>query len=175
MTTRSLLWMIGVAFVLHEAEEWNLVPWLTAHFEPAPEFSSAEARTLLVLFAFLGFSFTAIALLFLSLRGALFALLPLFVGVVLGNALTHVVWLFHFGAYAPGVLTSAFLLIPLIGLLVHRVLRERLVPAVFVLMLLGAALVQPLGAALSGSTMGGPQLALQRFGARLAGWLGAAG
>jgi len=171
LSTQSLLWLIGIAFVLHEAEEWNLVGWMTTHFEPAPRFADREARTLLVLFSLLGISFTAVALRFLSQRAALFALLPLFVGVLLGNALTHVYWLFLFGTYAPGVLSSAFLLLPLIGVLVHRVLRERLVPAVFVWVLLALALLQPVGAAVAGSTLAGPQLALQGFGARLGGWL----
>lgn len=31
---RTILWLISVAFVLHEAEDWNLVSWLAANFEP---------------------------------------------------------------------------------------------------------------------------------------------
>ncbi len=170
-SVRTVLWLIGFAFVLHEAEEWNLVPWLAAHFEPQPEFSDRDARTLLVLFAALGIGFTAFALRRLSSRGALLALLPLFVGIVLGNAVTHIVWAISFRGYAPGVVTSAFLLVPLILYLVVRVLRERLVPPGFVALLLVVAAIQPLGAALAGSTMSGPHLALQRLGARLGAWL----
>ena len=168
---RRVLWLIGLAFVLHEAEEWNLVSWLQAHFEPSPQFTDREARTLLVLFALLGISFTALSIRLLSLRAALFALLPLFIAVVFGNALTHIFWLFYFQTYAPGVLTSAFLLVPLTLCLIRGVLRERLVPAVYVWFLLALSLLQPLGAAAAGSTLSGPQLALQQFGARLAGWL----
>ena len=168
---RRLLWLIGLAFVLHEAEEWNLVPWFQANFEPAPQFNDREARTLLVLFAFLGISFTALSIRLLTLRTALFALLPLFVSVILGNALTHVFWLFYFKTYAPGVLTSALLLVPLTLCLIRSVLQERLVPPAYVWVLLALALLQPAGAAAAGSTLSGPQLAFQRLGARLAGWL----
>jgi multisubunit Na+/H+ antiporter MnhE subunit len=99
------------------------------------------------------------------------ALLPLFVAVVLGNALTHIVWLFHFRTYAPGVVTSALLLAPLTVYLIHRVLRERLAPRAYVWALTGLALLQPLGAVAAGSSLSGSQLALQRLGMRLSQWL----
>lgn len=168
---RRVLWLIGFAFVLHEAEEWNLVSWFQVNFEPPPEFTDREARTLLVLFALLGISFTAFSIRLLSQRAALFALLPLFVAVVFGNALTHILWLFYFQTYAPGVFTSALLLVPLTLYLVRRVLSERLVPSTYVWSLLALALLQPAGAAVSGSTLSAPQLTFQRFGARLAEWL----
>ena len=168
---RDVLWLVGLAFVLHEAEEWNLVSWFQANFEPPPQFTDREARTLLALFALLGISFTALSIRLLSLRAALYALLPLFVAVVLGNALTHIFWLFYFQTYAPGVLTSAFLLVPLTLYLVRGVLQERLVSSVYVWLLLGLALLQPIAAAAAGSILSGPQLAFQQFGTRLAGWL----
>jgi hypothetical protein len=104
----------------------------------------------------------------LSARAALLALLPLFVAVFLGNALTHVFWLFYFEAYAPGVLTSAFLLLPLTLYLIHGVLRDRLVPALYVWSLVALAVIQPAVAFAAGSTLSGPQLAFQRLGAQLA-------
>jgi len=165
---RTLLWVIGAAFVLHEFEEWNLVSWLAANFEPEPAFSDRDARTLLALFASLGFAFTALSASLLSIRGALFAVLPLFIAVFLGNALTHIAWAVYFQGYAPGVATSALLLVPLIFYLLARALQERLVPLWFAAPLLVLAAVQPIGAILSGRTLSGPQLSLQHFGT----WLG---
>ena len=175
LSTRRVLWLIGLAFVLHEAEEWNLVSWFQANFEPPPQFNDREARTLLVVFALLGISFTGLSIRLLSLRGALFALLPLFVAVVLGNALTHIFWLLYFRTYAPGVLTSVFLLVPLTLYLIRGVLRERLVPPSYVWSLVALALLQLVGAAAAGSSLSGPQLAFQRLGARIAEWLWEAG
>lgn len=166
-----LLWLLAASFALHEAEEWNLVSWQRAHFTPPPLFDDLAARSLLLLFALLGISFTALSVRLLGSRSALIALLPLFVAVVFGNALTHVFWLFYFDAYAPGVATSALLLVPLTLHLVHRVLRERLVPSGYVWALVGLALLQPLGAAVAGSTLSPPQLALQRLGMRLSQFL----
>ena len=163
-----ILWFLGIAFVFHELEEWHIVSWQQANFEPPPQFTDREARTLLIVFALLGFSFTAICNWLLSLHAAVVALLPLFVAIILGNALTHIFWLFYFQAYAPGVVTSAFLLVPLTLLLVREVLQEHLVPTAYVWMLLALAVLQPVSAAVSGSTLSGPQLALQRFGAQLA-------
>lgn len=167
-TIRRVLWLLGFAFVLHEAEEWNLAPWLQANFEPAPQLSDRGARTLLVLFALLGVSFTALSIRLMSLRGALFALLPLFVAVVLGNALTHIFWLFHFQTYAPGSLTAALLLVPLTIYLVRRVLQEGLVPPAYVWLLVAIAFIQPVGAAMAGSRLSGPQLVLPPLGETLA-------
>jgi hypothetical protein len=171
VSIRQLLGLLAVAFALHEAEEWNLVAWERAHFAPAPAFDELAARTLLVLFALLALSFTAAALRFLTLRGAVIALLPLFLAVVLGNAFTHVFWLFYFAGYAPGVVTAGLLLIPLALLLTHRVLRERIVPRPYVWALLALAALQPLGAAAAGASLSGSQLALQRLGMELARWL----
>jgi hypothetical protein len=163
-----ILWLLGTAFVLHELEEWNIVAWQQANFEPPPQFTDREARTLLILFAFLGFSFTAMCNWLLSFRKALVVLLPLFVAIILGNALTHIFWLFYFEAYAPGVVTSVLLLVPLTVLLVHGVLREHLVATPYVWTLVAMAALQPVSAAIAGGTLSGPQLALQRFGAQLA-------
>ena len=121
--------------------------------------------------AVLGISFTALSVRLLSLRAALLALLPLFVAVVFGNALTHIFWLCYFQTYAPGVLTSALLLVPLTLYLIRGVLQERLVSSTYVWSLLGLALLQPVAAAAAGGTLSGPQLAFQRLGARFAGWL----
>lgn len=168
---RSLLWLLAVSFALHEAEEWNLVRWEQANFTPAPLFDDLAVRTLLVLFTLLALSFTALSVRFLSLRGALFALLPLYLTIVLGNALTHVFWLFYFESYAPGVVTSGLLLAPLTLYLAYRVLRERLVPRAYVWVLLCLAMLQPLGAAAAGASLTRSQLALQRFGMHLSRWL----
>ena len=168
---RRILWLLGLAFVLHEAEEWNLVSWFELNFEPSPQFTDREARTLLAIVALLGISFTALSIRLLNLRAAVFALLPLFVAVVLGNALTHIFWLFYFQTYAPGVVTSAFLLVPLTLQLIRGVLQERLVPSGYVWLMVALALLQPVAAAAAGNTLSGPQLAFQRLGGRLAGWL----
>jgi hypothetical protein len=148
---RRVLWCLAVAFVLHEAEEWNLGDWERATFTPPPDVSDAELRTLLVAFAALGFGFTALALTRFRPRTALLALLPLYVTVIFGNALTHIHWSVRFGGYTPGVVTAALLLAPLTVALVTLVLRERAAPRAYVAVLLALSLLQPLAAAALGA------------------------
>ena len=158
--------MLAATFALHEAEEWQLVAWLELHFTPAPGFSDLGARTLLVLFAAFAVSFTALSLRFLSDRAAVLALLPLYLSVVLGNALTHLFWVAYFGAYAPGAVTS-LVLVPLAIWVARLCHRERLAPPIYIWGLLGSSLLQPLGAARAGSSLSAMQIWLQGFGDRL--------
>ena len=65
---RRLVWLLPVAFGLHEAEEWNIVPWLQAHFTPRTELTDLGARTLLVLFAALALLYTAAPRLFVAVN-----------------------------------------------------------------------------------------------------------
>ena len=51
-----------------------------------------------------------------------------FVPMVFPNAIQHVYWLFHFGAYAPGVATAVLLLIPITLYLTVRSVREARLP-----------------------------------------------
>ncbi len=148
---RRVLWCLAVAFVVHEAEEWNLGAWERATFTPPPDVSDRELRTLLAVFAALGFGFTALALTRFRPRTALLALLPLYVTVIFGNALTHLYWFFRFGGYGPGVLSAAVLVAPLTLVLVYLVLRDRAAPRAYVTLLLALALLQPLGAASLGA------------------------
>ena len=167
---RRLLWALAAVFAVHEAEEWNLVTWLQAHFTPEPGFTDLGARTLLVLFASLAVSFTVLAARFLSERAAVVALAPLFLSVVLGNALTHLFWCIYFRGYAPGIITS-LALIPLALAFARLTLREHLAPRVYVWVLLGLSLLQPIAAALAGSHLSAQQISLQAWGNRLALWL----
>lgn len=143
---RRLFWCLAVAYVLHELEEWNLGPWERAHFTPPPQISDTALRGLLAAFAALGFGFTALALTRFPPRTALLALLPVFVTVIFGNALTHLYWLAYFRSYGPGMLTAGLLIAPLTLALVTRVVRDRSAPRWYVTALLALALVQPLAA-----------------------------
>jgi hypothetical protein len=106
---RRLVWLLAVAFGLHEAEEWNIAPWFQAHFVPRTELTDLGARTLLVGFTLAALLYTGVASLLLGTRALLLAVLPLFVLAAFGNALTHLFWLCYFGSYAPGVLTAEHL------------------------------------------------------------------
>jgi hypothetical protein len=166
-----LLWVLPLAFAAHELEEWNIAPWLRANFTPATELTDLAARTLLVAFALAALAYTGAVSLLASLRARLWLLLPLFVVVALGNAVQHVYWAASQGAYAPGVITSAFAVVPAVAYVSLRAVRERLLPAWYVGLLHLLALLPVLVAARLGRTLSPEQLALHRTAVRLAAWL----
>jgi uncharacterized membrane protein YfcA len=63
------------------------------------------------------------------------ALLPFFVVLVFGNNLQHVYWTAAFRSYAPGVVTSALLGIPLTILVSRQAVRRGLVSRRYVIAL----------------------------------------
>jgi hypothetical protein len=109
------------------------------------------------------------------MRSTLCAVLPLFIVVGVGNALTHVFWLLYFGSYAPGVATAALVLAPVTVYISLRAVRENLVSRWFVGVLYLLALVPLIAVTRAGSTLTSEQLALHRLGAQLAAWLWGAG
>lgn len=175
LTLTHLLWLLPTTFALHEAEEWNIVPWFQTHFTPQTELTSAGARTLLVAFSLASFLYTAAASRLPSIRLTLFAVLPLFILAGVGNALTHIYWALHFASYAPGVATAALLVIPATLYVSARAVREAAIPLWFVGALYALALAPLVAVARAGSTLTPDQLALHRLGARLGQWLWGAG
>jgi hypothetical protein len=167
---RRLVWLLPLAFALHEVEEWNIVAWFQLHFTPRTELTDAGARTLLVAFSFGAFAYTGLASL-LPTRRMLLAVLGFFIVAGVGNALAHVFWWLHFGAYAPGVATAGLLVIPLTAWISLRAVREEQVSAWIVAALYLLALVPLAGVARAGARLSAEQIALHALGARLGAWL----
>jgi hypothetical protein len=167
---RRLVWLLPLAFALHEAEEWNIVAWFQLHFTPRTGLTDAGARTLLAAFSAGAFAYVGLASL-LPTRAMLHAVLGFFIVAGVGNALTHVFWWLQFGVYAPGVVSAALLVTPLTAWLSLRAVRDGLVSAWTVGGLFVLALVPLAGVARAGSQLTAGQLALHALGARLGAWL----
>ncbi len=86
---RRIVWLAPVAFVFHEAEEWNVIPWYVAQFFPATIPTDLANRTLLVAITLIAFLWTAIACLLPTVRATAYMVLLFFV-LSLGNALQHI-------------------------------------------------------------------------------------
>jgi hypothetical protein len=168
---RRLVWLLPAAFALHELEEWNIVPWFRENFSPQTELTDLGARTLLAAFSLGAFLFTGFAALLPTIRMTLCAVLPLFIVIGVGNALTHVFWLLYFGSYAPGVATAALLVAPVTIYISQRAVWENHVSRWLVGVLYLLALVPLIAVTRAGNTLTPEQLALHRLGAQLAGWL----
>jgi hypothetical protein len=101
----------------------------------------------------------------------LLAVLGFFIVAGVGNALTHVFWWLHFGAYAPGVATAALLVAPLTTWVSLRAVRDGLASAWIVAGLYLLALMPLAGVARAGARLTEEQLALHALAGRLGAWL----
>ena len=166
------IWIFAASYALHEAEEWNSLAWHRRNFldMPADE-TETSLRTFLVLASIAGFIWAAVATVWGNPSVAAFLFLPA-VAIALQNALQHVYWQFSFREYAPGVVTSALLLIPGAIYLAVVAVGQHYVPLWYVV---GLALLVVPGLILTvkaGHRLTQQFHAILRFSIALSRWLG---
>lgn len=120
-----LIWVLPFAYALHEAEEWNILAWYQAYWVNVGDLSDRTVRTWLVFSSLVGLAVTGISALTRSPRIAAHVVLVFF-GFPFLHAFLHLYWVPYFGAYSPGVITSAFLLIPSFVFVAWRALQAQL-------------------------------------------------
>lgn len=161
------LWLFPVAVAIHEAEEWNVVKWYERNYTGLPPMTDKSARLSLAFVTVVGFIWSAVAILTRNPAVAAFVLLPAMTFVFL-NALQHIFWVFYFRQYAPGVITSALLLIPVIGYLTVRAVQQHYAPIWYVIGLIvifvAPGFVQTVRA---GNTITPPMRAIHQVGITL--------
>lgn len=124
---RSVIWLLPAALALHELEEWDIAAWEHAQFLNPSDASSTAVRLTLMLVVAAGVAGTAVWWRFATDRVAAIALLLLFGFAMGGNAIMHVYWQLAWEGYAPGSVTSAFVVLPIIVLVMVHALHHRLV------------------------------------------------
>ena len=162
----SVLWLFPIAFALHEAEEWNIMKWYRWNYTDLPPATDRSARMWIVFISLVGFVWIAIAVLPGSPSVAAFVSLPA-IALAIQNALQHVYWLFYFRQYAPGVVTSALLVIPTSVYIVARAVQQGHIPVWYVAtwaVLIVPGLVQTVRA---GNEMTSPMRAIHDLGIKL--------
>jgi hypothetical protein len=124
----SVLWLLPLAFALHEVEEWNITRWEHRHFVGMPpNATDRSARAWIVFISVVAFAWCAVATLPGDATVAAFVFLPA-IAFVLMNAFQHVYWSLRFRQYAPGIVTSIVLLIPIGLYLANRAVQQGYVP-----------------------------------------------
>jgi hypothetical protein len=123
---RKLIWILPIAWALHEIEEWNIISWYQRHFVNPPEITPLSLFTLLAFSTLMGFVWTFIASRFRNPKVTAWLLLLFFILAAFMNAIQHISWTVMFSAYSPGVLSSVLLIIPSVIYVTWRLLRERL-------------------------------------------------
>jgi len=171
---RRLVWLLPATLLVHELEEWNIMAWYRMEFTPPPATSDSAVHALLVGISLLGAVWTALGCRFRTPKATAYFVLPFFVPFVFANNLQHIYWQVAFGAYAPGVLASAFLNGPAILLVSWHAQRNRLVAGSYLVALYCLSLPLLLQAAQAGRTVPPALLRVHEVGARLAAIFGAA-
>jgi len=166
----TAIWLFPVALALHEAEEWNILGWQQRNFVNLPAKTHASVRTVLVFVILLGFLCTALAAWPNNLTIAAFVLFP-FAAIGFLNALQHLFYTMYFRQYAPGVITSVVLLLPISGYLTARAIQENLVPLVYVVVLMLLVILGLIQTMNAGNTLIPAFRAISHFGMALSKWL----
>jgi len=131
LSFRIVIWILPIAWAFHEMEEWNIISWYQRHFVNPPEMTFLSVLTLLACSSLVGFLWTFIASLFRNSKITAGVLLLFFILVAFMNAIQHISWTVMFFAYSPGVLSSVFLVIPLVIYVTWRVLKKIAVEMVY--------------------------------------------
>jgi hypothetical protein len=162
----SVLWLFPAAFALHEAEEWNIMRWYRCNYADLPPATDRSARTWIVFVSMVGFAWCAVAVLPGSPVVAAFVLLPA-IAIALQNALQHVYWLFYFRQYAPGVVTSVALLIPIGAYIVVRAVQQGYAPIWYVAIWVALSLPGLVQTVRAENKMTPPMRAIHNLGIKL--------
>jgi general stress protein CsbA len=136
-----LIWAVPLFQLVHEVEEWNILRWYRETYVDLPASTNLSVRLWIVVFSLFAYVWTTLSF-FTPNRTAAMVMILLLVAASAQNGLQHVYWLLRFRKYAPGVITSVLLVLPLDGYLTHLMLREDFLPSwlvliVFALMLPG--------------------------------------
>ena len=119
MRIGRLIWATPLVFLIHDAEELaTIAPFLQAHKSQLPAIVQSVADVTTSQFA------VAVVVLFLVIvaaaahgarrarEGALSIFFLLAAGMLVGNAVTHLMQAVYFRGYSPGVLTALLLVLP---------------------------------------------------------------
>jgi hypothetical protein len=133
----NTLWLLLLAFFLHELEEWHITEFERRNFvELPPTATGRSARMWIAFICTVGLVWCAAATLPGIPAVGAWIFLPA-IALMLLNALQHVFWSVYFKQYAPGVITALVLLIPIGGYVTAWAVQRGYVPLWYVTILAG--------------------------------------
>jgi hypothetical protein len=127
-------WLFPVVVLLHELEEWKIMKWYRRNFIDVLPMSGKVAHIGLIFASFTSFLWTAASTVLGNPTIAAFAMLPQ-IASFFQNLLQHIYWLLRFKQYAPGVVTSVLLLVPVGSYLSARAVIEKYAPVWYLILL----------------------------------------
>ncbi len=168
---RRLLWMFPFVFMLHELEEWNILPWHRQFQTNIPvEITSLDLRTFFVSIMLLVFALTWLCLIPKNKKINSYLMLPLLT-FNFYNGIVHLFWSFYFKTYAPGVIFSFFVGVPLTILIVYKMIKENLVKKWYILLFSALSIFLIIQAVSLGDKLEPQLVNVMLFSKKLANWL----
>ncbi len=111
----NMLWLLVLAFVLHELEEWRITDFERRHLTGIPPYATnRSARGWIVLICVVALIWCAVATAPGNPSFAAWIFMPA-MAITFLNPLQHIFWSLYFRQYAPGVVTAALFLMPMSG------------------------------------------------------------
>jgi hypothetical protein len=164
----SMLWLLLIAFVIHEVEEWNITEFERRNFIGVPPtVTKRNARMWIGIICTVGFVWCAAATLPGNPTVAAYVFLPA-IALALGNAVQHIFWTFYFKQYAPGLITAVLLIIPLGCSIVVMALQQGYASLWYVAVLAALIVIPLFHTVKAGNEMTPPIRAIYGLGNRLA-------
>jgi hypothetical protein len=168
---RKLFKLFPFAFMLHELEEWNILPWHRQFQSNIPsDVTSLDLRTIFLFLIFLFFAYTLISLIPKNKKINSYLLLPV-ITFISYNGLVHLYWSFYFRTYAPGVIFGFFIGVPFAILIIYKIIKENLVNKWFTLILIILAIFLFIQAVMLGDKIEDGLVNAMLFSKKLAAWL----
>ncbi len=160
---RQMMWLIPIVLLFHELEEWNIRSWHVRNAMDVPGETVLSTRMWILFLSAFGFFWTALAVIVPdhSLSAAISMVL---VSFTLLNGLQHVLGLFRFKGYHPGLFFATAIGIPAGVYVTYQIFAQGLLP-VWLLILFGILILVGLAATFKIIHF------VNRFGIRLADWI----
>jgi hypothetical protein len=130
LDVRKFICVLPLAFMLHEAEEWRIAEWYNRNFvNSPPELTNQTTWYWLGFISMVVFIWAGLSLVPKSPRKTAYIFLPVVVLILLQNGLQHLLWLFYFRDYVPGIgiLSGSFIILPLSILAILVAVRQMLI------------------------------------------------
>jgi len=168
LTFRQYIWGLPIAFVLHEIEEINILPWHQQYWTNPPDITNVTVWTWLAFISLVGFIWTFLSLLPKNPKVSAFIIFPFFILTVFGNVLQHMYLFLITLNYIPGTITALILLLPVILYIVIRSIRDKIAKLWYIILLFVFSIPQLVSIVKAGTTMPNSLLSLYEFSEKLA-------
>jgi hypothetical protein len=124
--TTNYVWIIPLAFSIHEFEEWNILKWYKKYYKNLPGSTNTSIHIHIVSLSILSFLLTFAA--YITSGTFLFSLIVAFISsFILYNFIQHIIWTLQLKTYSPGLATASFCVLSVIYVNIQLIQNDRII------------------------------------------------